>query len=143
MQPACETTSKPAGSSQEDTMKTEDIILISVDDHIVEPPSMFEQHVPAALKDKAPKYVIQPNDDGYWLFEDRRVANIGLNAVVGRPRSEYGMEPTAISQMREGAYDVHKRIDDMNVNGLLASLNFGSFVGFDGAFFGQSKDKAL
>ena len=104
---------------------------------------MFEQHVPAALRDKAPKYVIQPNGDGYWLFEDRKVANIGLNAVVGRPRSEYGMEPTAISQMRAGAYDVHKRIDDMNVNGLLASLNFGSFVGFDGAFFGQSKDKAL
>jgi predicted TIM-barrel fold metal-dependent hydrolase len=124
-------------------VKTEHIILISVDDHIVEPPTMFDQHVPAALKARAPKYVIEPNGDGYWIFEDRKVANVGLNAVVGRPRSEYGMEPTAISQMREGAYDVHRRVDDMNVNGLLSSLNFGTFVGFDGAFFGQSKDKAL
>jgi len=124
-------------------MKTEDMIIISVDDHIVEPPEMFDHHVPAALKDQAPKYVVQPNGDGFWTFEDRKVANIGLNAVVGRPRSEYGMEPTAISQMREGAWNVHKRIDDMNVNGLLASLNFGTFVGFDGAFFAQSKDKAL
>ncbi len=124
-------------------MKLDEMILISVDDHIVEPPEMFEQHVPASLKDKAPKYVIQPNGDGFWCFEDRQIANIGLNAVVGRPRSEYGMEPTAISQMREGAFNVHKRIDDMNVNGLLAALNFGSFVGFDGAFFALSKDKPL
>ena len=67
-------------------MKTEDMILISVDDHIVEPPDMFEQHVPASLRDQAPKYVIQDNGDGYWAFEDRRVSNIGLNAVVGRTR---------------------------------------------------------
>jgi predicted TIM-barrel fold metal-dependent hydrolase len=124
-------------------MKTEDMIIVSVDDHIVEPADMFEQHVPASLKDKAPKYVIEPNGDGFWHFENRRVANNGLNAVVGRPRSEYGLEPTALSQMREGAYNVHKRIDDMNVNGLLASLNFGSFAGFDGSFFGQSEDKKL
>jgi len=124
-------------------MKTEDMIIVSVDDHIVEPPDMFEQHVPAALKDKAPKYVIQANGDGYWCFEDRKVSNIGLNAVVGRPRSEYGMEPTAISQMREGSYNVHKRIEDMNVNGLLGSLNFGTFVGFDGGFFRDAKDKNL
>jgi predicted TIM-barrel fold metal-dependent hydrolase len=124
-------------------MKTEDMIIVSVDDHIVEPADMFDNHVPAALKDKAPRYVIEPNGDGYWTFENRRVANVGLNAVVGRPRSEYGMEPTALSQMREGAYNVHKRIDDMNVNGLLASLNFGSFVGFDGSFFVGASDKKL
>ena len=88
-------------------MKTEDMILVSVDDHIVEPPEMFDAHVPASLRDKAPKYIVEANGDGFWTFEDRRVANIGLNAVVGRPRSEYGMEPTAISQMREGAYNVH------------------------------------
>jgi len=124
-------------------MNIEDMIIVSVDDHIVEPPEMFEQHVPAGLKGKAPRYVIQSNGDGYWHFEDRRVSNIGLNAVVGRPRSEYGIEPTAISQMREGAYNVDKRIDDMNVNGLLASINFGSFVGFDGVFFAESKDLKL
>ena len=124
-------------------MKTDDLIIISVDDHIVEPAEMFEQHVPLALKDKAPKYVIEANGDGFWTFEDRKVANVGLNAVVGRPRSEYGMEPTALSQMREGAYNVHKRVEDMNVNGLLASLNFGTFVGFDGSFFAASKDKSV
>ena len=124
-------------------MKTEDMIIVSVDDHIVEPPEMFEQHVPVQLRAQAPRYEYEANGDGFWIFEDRRVSNTGLNAVVGRPRDEYGMEPAAISQMREGAYNVHKRIEDMNVNGLLASLNFGTFVGFDGAFFQGSSDKKL
>jgi len=53
------------------------------------------------------------------------------------------MEPTAISQMREGSYNVHKRIEDMNVNGLLAALNFGTFNGYDGTFFHRSKDLNL
>src|SRR5579864_9538487 len=125
------------------TMKTEDMIIVSVDDHIIEPPGMFDQHAPASLKDRMPKYIVEPNGDGFWHFEDRRITNPGLNAVVGRPRKEYGMEPTAIAQMREGSYNVHKRVEDMNVNGLLASLNFGSFAGFDGGFFSQAQDKKL
>ena len=124
-------------------MNAEDLILISVDDHIVEPAEMFERHVPTSLKDVAPKYVIEDNGDGYWIFEDRKVANLGVNSVVGRPRSEYGMEPTALSQLREASYNVHKRVEDMNANGILGSLNFGTFVGFDGGFFAQSNDKAL
>ncbi len=124
-------------------MKIEDMILISVDDHIIEPPSMFDAHIPATLKDKAPKCVTTENGDNYWIFEDRKVINVGLNAVAGRPREEYGVEPTSLSQLRKGTYDVHARVDDMNANGLLGSLNFGTFVGFDGAFFLDSKDKKL
>jgi predicted TIM-barrel fold metal-dependent hydrolase len=78
-----------------------------------------------------------------WKFENRKVINVGLNAVVGRPRDEYGMEPTSYEQLRKGTYDVNARVEDMNANGLLASLNFGTFVGFDGSFFWQSEDKQL
>ena len=28
-------------------MQVEDMILVSIDDHVVEPPDMFEDHVPA------------------------------------------------------------------------------------------------
>jgi hypothetical protein len=30
-------------------------------------------------------------------------------------------------------YDVNARVSDMNINGIAASLNFGSFVAFDGS----------
>jgi hypothetical protein len=58
------------------------------------------------------------------LWNDQRFPTIGLNAVVGRPRSEYGMEPTTFDQLRPGTYDPKLRVDDMNANGVLASLNF-------------------
>jgi predicted TIM-barrel fold metal-dependent hydrolase len=66
-----------------------------------------------------------------------------LNAVVGRPPEDYGMEPTAFDQLRRGTYDVHERVRDMNVNGVLASMCFPSFPGLCGALFARQQDKNL
>ncbi|MBN48807.1 MAG: amidohydrolase [Spongiibacteraceae bacterium] len=123
-------------------MKVEDLIMVSVDDHIVEPPDMFERHAPAELKDKMPK-LIEENGAAYWTYEAIKVPNIGLNAVVGRPREEYGMEPQLYSHMRKGCYDVDARIDDMNANGILGSLCFPSFAGPGGTTFLKAQDKKM
>jgi len=69
--------------------------------------------------------------------------NVGLNAVAGRPPEEYGFEPTRLSQMRAGCYDVRARIGDMNANGVLASMCFPSFPSFAGKLFTQTADKEL
>jgi len=45
--------------------------------------------------------------------------------------------------MRKGCYDVHARIDDMNVNGVLASLNFATLPGFAGELFLKGQNKEL
>ena len=45
--------------TQGDTMNVEDLILVSVDDHVVEPPDMFDQHLPEKYKDLAPKAIQQ------------------------------------------------------------------------------------
>ena len=124
-------------------MKLEELVLVSVDDHIIEPPDMFDQHMPPSLRSRAPRVITRDDGSCFWTFEGRDVMNVGLNAVVGRPRDEYGMEPTNYSQMRKGCYDVHARVDDMNVNGILASLNFGTFVNFDGSFLHGCEDKDL
>jgi len=42
------------------------------------------------------------------------------------------MEPDRFNQMRSGCYDPKARIDDMNVNGVLGSLNFNTMSGFSG-----------
>ena len=36
-------------------MRADEMILVSVDDHVVEPPDMFDQHLPPQYKAKAPK----------------------------------------------------------------------------------------
>ncbi|MET0375040.1 MAG: amidohydrolase family protein [Rhizorhabdus sp.] len=123
-------------------MKVEDLIIASVDDHIVEPPTMFDQHLSVQHNDIKPRVMKDKNGADFWLFEGRRAGNIGLNAVVGRMREEYGCEPISFDQMRRGAWDIHARIEDMNANGILTSLNFPSVVRFDGELFHHFSDKA-
>ncbi|NRA34359.1 MAG: amidohydrolase [Polyangiaceae bacterium] len=123
-------------------MKLEDMILVSVDDHIVEPPTLFDKHLPAAYKDKAPK-VIKKNGADMWEWGNVPIPNLALNAVVGRPKHEYGMEPTSYEQLRKGTWDIDARIDDMNANGQLASLCFPSFPGLNGSLFCKQEDKKL
>ncbi len=36
-------------------MQIDDMIMVSVDDHVVEPPDMFERHLPARWHDVAPR----------------------------------------------------------------------------------------
>ena len=123
-------------------MDMDDMILVSVDDHVVEPADAFVKHFPKALMDRAP---VNKRIDGkdVWLFEGSRYPGIGINSVVGRPRSEYGMEPSSYDQMRKGCYSPKERVDDMNANGVLGSLCFPSFPLFAGSVFAALEDKAL
>ncbi|MDB5715703.1 MAG: amidohydrolase [Sphingomonadales bacterium] len=121
-------------------MHLEELIIASVDDHIVEPPTMFDQHLAAQHKAIKPRVLKDKDGADFWLFEGRRAGNIGLNAVVGRMREEYGCEPISFDQMRKGAWDIAARIEDMNANGILASINFPSVVRFDGELFHHFND---
>lgn len=122
-------------------MKVEDMILISVDDHVVEPPDMFKNHMTAKELETIAPQLIEENGRNYWIYEGGKIANMGLNAVVGRPKDEYGMEPLHYTDMRKGIYSLDERIDDMNANGILSSLCFPTFPTFAGNLFHQSKDK--
>jgi len=124
-------------------MNTEDMILVSVDDHVVEPPDLFDGHLPAKYMDRAPRVISKDDGTDVWLYDGQELPNIGLNAVSGRPPEEYGIEPTAFSDMRPGCYDIDKRIDDMNANGVLGSMCFPSFPQFCGQLFARSEDKDL
>ncbi|WP_317928912.1 amidohydrolase family protein [Halioxenophilus sp. WMMB6] len=124
-------------------MKMEDMVIISVDDHISEPPDMFKKHLSGDDLATAPTFV-QKNGADYWTYQGMTMTSVGLNAVVGRPADEYGMEPQSLEQVRKGCYDPAARLDDMNVNGIAGSLNFGSMGGFDGSrCFHKAPDKDL
>ena len=123
-------------------MKMDDMVMVSVDDHISEPPDMFQKHLKGDDLATAPTFKTTATGTNYWEYNGQKKSSVGLNAVVGRVPEEFGVEPTALNQLRKGVYDSSARVDDMNVNGIAASLNFGSFIGFDGALFGKYPDKA-
>ena len=113
----------------------EDLILISVDDHIIEPPNLFDAHLPERYKADAPRIVRRDDGADVWRFGEVEVPNVALNAVAGRPKEEYGVEPQSLDEIRPGCYQVDERIKDMNACGLLASMNFPSFPGFAARLF--------
>ena len=118
-----------------------DMILVSVDDHAIEPPDMFEGRLPAKYADRAPR--LERRDDGThaWTYGGSEYRGVGLNAVAGRPKEEYGLEPTSLDDMRPGCYDIHERIKDMNANGVLGSMCFPSMPQFCGQLFARTEDK--
>jgi predicted TIM-barrel fold metal-dependent hydrolase len=120
----------------------DDLVLISVDDHVIEPPDLFVGRLPRALQERAPR-VEEENGHQFWVLEDEIIRYIGLNAVAGRPREEYNNEPTNFNEMRRGCWDIHERIADMDANGVLASLCFPTFCQFAGQAFSRQKDRKL
>ncbi|MGE0878809.1 MAG: amidohydrolase family protein [Acidimicrobiia bacterium] len=124
-------------------MNVDDMILVSIDDHIIEPDDMFDRHVPEKYKEHAPKHILMDDGIERWVFQGVASGSSGLNAVVTWPKEDWGMNPTSYAEMRPGAYDIHERVRDMNRNGVLASMNFPSFAGFSARFFEEAKDKEL
>jgi predicted TIM-barrel fold metal-dependent hydrolase len=124
-------------------MNVDDMVLVSIDDHIIEPPDMFDNHLPARFKDRAPKLVRTPDGKDQWQWEGNTVGMSGLGAVASWPLTEYGMEPTGLAEMRPGCYDIHARVRDMDANGVFASMNFPTFAGFNGASLAAIQDVDL
>jgi predicted TIM-barrel fold metal-dependent hydrolase len=107
--------------------------VISVDDHLVEPPDTFTGRVPAKLAERAPRIVDTEDGGQAWLYDDVLMPNVGFNAVVGRPAAERSFDPTRFTEMRKGAWDPLARCGDMDLAGVYASVCFPSFVsGFGG-----------
>ncbi|MFM7068442.1 MAG: amidohydrolase family protein [Actinomycetes bacterium] len=113
----------------------DDLIIVSVDDHVVEPPDLFVGRISSKYADRAPQVVRNDLGQEMWRFEGVDFPNFGLNAVAGRPQEEFGVEPTSFAEIRNGCYDVHARIVDMNAGGVLGSMSFPSWPQFCGQAF--------
>ena len=124
-------------------MTMNDMVLISVDDHAIEPPDLFMGRLPARFRDEVPRVAKFANGDERWIVEGRAWAGVGSAAVAGRKREELGDEPSRYGEVRRGCWDVDARVDDMNANGTLMSANFPSFPGFSGEKLVQGKNKEL
>lgn len=125
-------------------MQMDDMILVSIDDHMIEPPDMFENHVPAKWRDQAPKVV--RNDQGIdeWVFQGQATSTrFGMAATVGWPAEEWGFSPGSYTELRPGCFDVHERVRDMDANGVLAGMNFPTMAGFNARTFNEGEDKEI
>jgi predicted TIM-barrel fold metal-dependent hydrolase len=137
--------------------------IVSVDDHVVEPPHVWKRWLPAKHRDKGPRverrgigtmrhvgggtYEQTFDPDGpqadCWVYEDLVYIHKRHVAAVGFDRDEMTMSPMTYDEMRPGCYDPKARVDDMELNWVEASLSFPSFPRFCGQTFLEAKDREL
>jgi predicted TIM-barrel fold metal-dependent hydrolase len=114
--------------------------LISVDDHILEPPHLWVDRVAAADRDRAPHMEVRDGVEG-WVYDGKHYPSSGLSAVVGRSKEEFSPAPLPYSEMRPGCYDPVARLEDMDRAGILASLCFPTITRFCGQLFMEASDR--
>jgi predicted TIM-barrel fold metal-dependent hydrolase len=122
--------------------------LLSTDDHLIEPPRLWSDRLPAKHREAGPRIVEQTRGERVapaevWTYEGRIYPYIGLNAVAGKKPEEFGMEPTRYDEMIPGCYDPKARLRDMDLDGVWGALSFPSFPRFAGTVFIAGEDREL
>jgi predicted TIM-barrel fold metal-dependent hydrolase len=121
--------------------------LISVDDHVVEHPRVWEERLPARLREDGPRVRrtdgtetvpglgTLPPDRDVWTYQGEISLQVGLNAVAGKSYDQFGIDPYRFDDMRPGCYDPVERVKDMDIDGVWAQTTFPSLPGFGGRYF--------
>ncbi|MEO5839616.1 MAG: amidohydrolase family protein [Acidimicrobiales bacterium] len=136
--------------------------IISVDDHVVEPPHLWQTWLPAKWRERGPKiellptgevkmvdgrYIEHPGTSGklvaWWNYDGSYFSLKRYIAAVGFPPEEVDMFPITYDEMRPGCWQPKERIKDMEMNGVEASLCFPNYPRFCGQIFSEAPDKEL
>ncbi len=137
--------------------------IVSVDDHVVEPPHLWQVWLPERFRAAGPRserrgigamkhvgggsYEQSFADDApqgdCWIYEDLVYINKRHVAAVGFDRDDMEMVPITYDEMRPGCYDPKARLADMDINHVEASLSFPTFPRFCGQTFSEGNDKEL
>ena len=137
--------------------------MISVDDHVMEPKELWQEQLPASLRERGPRtvrekvklsfkgghYGFERNaEDGQWcdvwLFDDLVTPTGLLHAPAGVPRDEQRNIPAVYEDFRDGTWDQTARPSDMDLNHVDAAINYPNiFPRFAGQGFLERSDKEL
>jgi predicted TIM-barrel fold metal-dependent hydrolase len=116
--------------------------MISVDDHVVEPPHVWSDRLRAADRDRGP-HVERIDGVDHWVYEDVAVAIRSTLVQAGTPRDQVRPGPINYDHMRPAMFDPVARIQDLNLDGVAASLCFPYFPRYCGQTFAEARDRSL
>jgi predicted TIM-barrel fold metal-dependent hydrolase len=156
------TATKPGDSSATPVIPQ----IISVDDHVVEPPHTWQRWLPAKYRDEGPRierhrigglvykgglnyeYEIDPADGSgdlcdIWIYEGGLYPHKRHVAAVGFARDDMTLTPITYDEMRKGCWDPKARIEDMTIDHVEKSLAFPTFPRFCGQTFYEATNREV
>ena len=119
-----------------------DAKVVSVDDHIIEHANVWQDRLAAKWRERGP---LVRHEDGIpvWHYDGKRYPPLGLDAVAGDDPTEFKLDSKKFEAMRPGCYDPKHRLEDMDTDGIWASLAFPQFPRFAGQTFLEGADHEL
>ncbi len=137
--------------------------IISVDDHVVEPPELWQERLPAKYRERGPRIVRRKlkrsaggtgganmgfvdAPDGQWcdvwLYDDLEYPFMTLMAAIGF--KDLGFDVTTFDEIRPGSWKQPERLADMEANYVEAAVCFPNVLPrFCGQAFYERQDKDL
>lgn len=126
--------------------------IISVDDHLVEPPDLWQRWLPARHRERGPSVIRAPfemkpagrqayrmassgPETDFWVYGDFSAGVDTGMAAAGIELDQIDAQPIRYEQMRPGCYQMKERLRDMDLNGVERSLCFPTFPRFCGQVF--------
>lgn len=136
--------------------------IVSVDDHVMEPPHVWTDRLPAKYRDIGPRierrhieslsfvggqYGLRYTDEGIpcdcWVYEDLVVPYKRISVAAGLPRDDITMTVITYDDMPKAAYEPKARLAAMDQNWTEASMCFPQFPRFCGQTFLEANDRQL
>ena len=135
--------------------------IISVDDHVVEPPDLWTNRLAAKYQERGPHVVRDRAKmqmvggvftfergvaDGdwcdFWIYDDLVYPFPKLSAAIGFPNLDN--EPVTFDDIRPGCWKMKERLEDMDANHIDMSICFPNVLPrFCGQAFYERQDKEL
>ena len=137
--------------------------IISVDAHVLEPQDLWQEELPASMRERGPKGVRErakivfegggmrlyrdvPDGDwcDVWLFDDLVLPTGMLHACGGLTVDQHENRPATYDEFRPGTHDQAARLADMDEGHVEVSINYpNTFPRFAGQGFAERADHDL
>ncbi len=90
------------------------ISINSADDHVQEPPDLWEKRLPKNLRDRAPRVIVMEDGRGAWSIPGKPPRPFGILVAAGTRRD--GGTNLTWDDVPKGSYDPDARIKDMDLD---------------------------
>lgn len=117
-------------------------LVVSVDDHVIEPPDTWLSRLPSKYHGTCPQVVRDERGEA-WVYDGRRIEIGGMLVMGGIDEADYDPSPVRYADMRAACYDAKERVAAMDRDGVLASMAFPTVPRFCGQEFAEARDHEL
>jgi len=126
-----------------ETTSSIDYPIVDADAHVNEPPDLWQDTLPAHLRERGPKVVHTEKGD-LWHFDGgRETWPVGLTATAGLSYFQFAPMGQTYETMRPGSFDPEARLADLDADGIYAQVLYPSVTLTGARIYSEERELQL